>query len=225
MIISEFAKENKTLYLKDPESTKLGKRILSHSIILIDKYGFENFNFKKLAVAINSTEASIYRYFENKYKLLFYLISWYWSWIKSNIENRILNINDSIEKLKIVIHVIANSGIDDPKTPYINEGILSKIVIAEGIKSYITKNVEKDYKEGLFFAYKKLCELIASIILEVNPEYKYPKALTITLIRAAHKQLFFAEHLPDFTDIKINEDNVTELENFLNELIFSLLKK
>jgi len=136
MIISDFAKENKTLYLKDPESTELGKRILSNSILLIDKYGFENFNFKKLAVSINSTEASIYRYFENKHKLLFYLISWYWSWIKSNIENRIVGITDPNEKLKIVIHVISSSGIDDPKIPYINEGILSRIIISEGIKSY-----------------------------------------------------------------------------------------
>lgn len=225
MIISDFAKENKTLYLKDPESTKLGKRILNHSILLIDKYGFENFNFKKLAISINSTEASIYRYFENKHKLLFYLISWYWSWIKSNIENRLLNIKNPDEKLRVIIHVISNSGIDDPKTPYINEGVLSRIVIAEGIKSYTTKSVEKDYEEGLFYAYKQLCELIALIISEVNPKYKYPKALTITLIRSAHKQIFFSLHLPDFTDIKIQEDNVLDLENFLNEFIFSLLKK
>jgi len=46
------------LYLKEPQDSKLGRMIIQHSIILIDEYGFESFTFKKLAVAINSTEAS-----------------------------------------------------------------------------------------------------------------------------------------------------------------------
>jgi AcrR family transcriptional regulator len=86
MIISPIAKTKKKLFLKDPETTDLGKRIIENSIKLIDELGFDSFNFKKLASSIDSTEASIYRYFENKNKLLFYLISWYWSWVKYNID-------------------------------------------------------------------------------------------------------------------------------------------
>ncbi|HBY69084.1 MAG TPA: TetR family transcriptional regulator, partial [Flavobacteriaceae bacterium] len=71
---------NENLYLKDPESSSLGKKIIENSIILIEEIGFEGFTFKKLGDRIQSPEASIYRYFENKHKLLLYLTSWYWSW-------------------------------------------------------------------------------------------------------------------------------------------------
>lgn len=40
---------------------------------MIYKTGYEAFTFKKLAEDIGTTEAGIYRYFENKYKLLVYL--------------------------------------------------------------------------------------------------------------------------------------------------------
>ena len=63
---------NNGLYLKEPQDSKLGRNIIKHSILLIDKFGFESFTFKKLAEEINSTEASIYRYFENKHLLLLF---------------------------------------------------------------------------------------------------------------------------------------------------------
>jgi len=49
---------NKSLYLRDPQETTLGKRIIEHSIILMDELGFEAFNFKKLAKKIGSAEKS-----------------------------------------------------------------------------------------------------------------------------------------------------------------------
>ena len=63
-------KVNDKTYLKDPETSDLGKRIVEHSIILINEIGFEAFTFRKLGLKINSNESSIYRYFENKHKLL-----------------------------------------------------------------------------------------------------------------------------------------------------------
>ena len=57
-----------SIYLRNPLDTTLGKNILKHAIILMDKIGFDEFNFKKLAKEMGSTEASVYRYFENKYK-------------------------------------------------------------------------------------------------------------------------------------------------------------
>jgi AcrR family transcriptional regulator len=76
------------LCLRDPKETTLGQSILKYSIILIDELGFEHFTFKKLATKINSTEASIYRYFENKHLLLVYLSNWYWEYMYVNIQNR-----------------------------------------------------------------------------------------------------------------------------------------
>ena len=64
------------LFLRDPQETELGKKIIEQGILLIDKLGFEEFTFKKLASKIGSTEASVYRYFENKHRLLMYLTAW-----------------------------------------------------------------------------------------------------------------------------------------------------
>jgi len=47
---------NERLFLKDPQDSELGKKIIKSSITLIDELGFEAFTFRKLAVAINSTE-------------------------------------------------------------------------------------------------------------------------------------------------------------------------
>ncbi|CAN0604355.1 unnamed protein product, partial [Ectocarpus sp. 12 AP-2014] len=67
---------NEKIYVKDPESSDLGKRIVEQSILMIDDMGFESFTFRKLGERIKSNESSIYRYFENKHKLLLYLASW-----------------------------------------------------------------------------------------------------------------------------------------------------
>ena len=86
---------NDGLYLKDPQMTPLGQKILQHSVLLIDELGFENFTFGKLAKLISSTEASIYRYFENKHKLFVYLLNWYWEWMRFRIDFNTMNITDA----------------------------------------------------------------------------------------------------------------------------------
>ena len=69
---------NDKLYIKDPQSSELGQKIIENGIILIDEIGFENFTFRRLALKIESTEASVYRYFENKQK---FFLSVLWSFM------------------------------------------------------------------------------------------------------------------------------------------------
>ena len=88
------------IYIKDPETSNLGKRIIQHSIELIDEIGFDNFTFKKLGNRINSNESSIYRYFESKHKLLLYLSSWYWAWIEYQLVFETHSISNGTEKLE-----------------------------------------------------------------------------------------------------------------------------
>lgn len=38
-------KMNEKLFVRDPELTDLGRKIIRHSISLIGHYGFESFNF------------------------------------------------------------------------------------------------------------------------------------------------------------------------------------
>ena len=40
---------NEGLYLKEPQDSKLGRKIMQYSIEMIDEFGFEAFTFKKLA--------------------------------------------------------------------------------------------------------------------------------------------------------------------------------
>ena len=64
---------SESLYNKDPQESELGKKILEHSIIMLNEIGFESFTFRKLALKIGSAEKSIYRYFDNKHLLFFFL--------------------------------------------------------------------------------------------------------------------------------------------------------
>lgn len=214
---------NEALFIRDPESTELGKNILKHSVQLIHKTGFEAFTFKKLAEEIGTTEAGIYRYFENKHKLLVYLTAWYWGWLEFQISFQTNNINDSTIKLQKVINLLAESVEDDEMTSYINESLLHQIIITEGSKAYLTKQVGEDNKQQFFKPYKDLCAVIGTIISDCNPNYKYPKSLASTIIEMAHFQNFFMNNLPSLTDFGNTKDE-TEIIAFLNHLVFSSLK-
>lgn len=215
---------NEALFLRNPESSDLGKNILKHSIQLIHRAGFEAFTFKKLAEDIGTTEAGIYRYFENKHKLLVYLTAWYWGWLEFQISFHTNNINDPVVKLKRVIKLLTTTVEDDEQTSYINESLLHQIIISEGSKAYLTKQVGEDNKQQFFKPYKDLCAVVGSIISDCNPAYKYPKSLASTIIEMAHFQNFFMNHLPSLTDFgKTKEES--EIVSFLNDLVFSSLKK
>ena len=225
MIIKDKTKLEKKLFLRDPELTELGRNIIDQSIKIIDKFGFEDFTFRKLAVELKSTEASIYRYFENKQRLFLYLITWYWSWVKYNIDFQIIKLRDPKKKLKAIIKVLCSSSQDDPSTAHIDESILCRIVITQSDKTYLTSSIEQDNKDGLFEAKKEVCNKIASVISMINPGYPNPVSLAISIINIVHKQLFYSVFLKDFTDLTISGNDPRQLEAFIENLIFSTLKK
>lgn len=214
---------NNKLYLKDPEETLLGRSIVSESIIMIDELGFELFTFKKLALRLKSTEASIYRYFENKHKLLVYLISWYWAYLDYKINFSTHFIDDPNEKLKIIINIISGVGEEQNNYAHVNEALLYNIVISESSKAFLTKDVDSDNKEGFFAEYKSLCHKIAKVVLEINPAYSYPQALVSTLFEAGKKQVFFSQHLPSLTESRIIGNDRSQIINFLESLAFSAI--
>jgi len=223
MAVTIQIKLNEKLYLRDPQDTKLGRRIIEHSILLIDQIGFEDFTFKKLADRIESTEASIYRYFENKHLLLLYLLSWYWEWVKFRIDFHTANISDPSEKLRIAIETIIDSALTNPSIDFVDESVLHRIVIAESTKSYHTKLVDKENKEGFFSTYKDLCKTLAEIISEIKPDYPHPRALASTLLGMSNDQVFFAQHLPSLTEIRIEDADLTQVKKLMGDFAFGLL--
>lgn len=208
---------NSNLCQRDPLQTDLGKKIIQHSVLLIDAYGIEQFNFKKLAKEIGSTEASIYRYFENKHLLFVYLLNWYWEWVKFRIHLQTMNISDPVRKMKIALRIIVDSSKRNMETPYIDEDVLHNIVVREGSKAYHSKAVDEENQEGYFLAYKTLCQIIADIVLELNPNFKYPRAFASMLIETANNNIYFAQHLPRLTDIK-------ETGNDLSDAVVEMLE-
>ncbi len=215
---------NHKSYLREPESTTLGRKIIAESIRLIDELGFEQFTFKKLATEIGSTEASVYRYFENKHKLLVYLVSWYWAWVHYTVTFQLQNLPDPAERLGRAIEVVTRAGqADDPTVAYIDERILHRVILAESSKVYHTKEVDSENKEGFFLELKRFCHYLALIVLEINPGYLYPHALMSTMLDAAHQQLFFAQHLPSLTDVAAEQ--YTETVNFLKQMVFASINK
>ncbi|MFC6997446.1 TetR/AcrR family transcriptional regulator [Rufibacter roseus] len=216
---------NHKLYLRDPDQTDLGRAILKESIRLIDELGFEQFTFKKLAQCIHSTEASVYRYFENKHKLLLYLVSWYWNWLDYRICYHTHNVADAAERLRIFIRILAQYQIKEQLSSYLDIESLSRIVVVEASKAYLTKEVDNDNNNGLFQDYKSLCHKIAMVVLELNPSYPYPHALVSTLFEAARKQWFFSQHLPSLTEVKgTQQGQESNLVQFLTHLAFDAIK-
>jgi len=197
---------NKDIFVKDPFSSDLGHAIIRESITLINELGFEDFTFKKLALKIASTEATIYRYFENKYKLLLYLTSWYWCWIEYQLALKNTNIASPIERLQNAIRIVAHS--DAINNDILDIQQLFNIICLESSKSYMIKNVDDLNKSGLYYNYKKIVSHISEIVSEINPDYKYPHMLISTVIEGIHHQKYFAHHLPSLTDRYDSEDYI-----------------
>ena len=212
---------NNKIYVKDPETSALGKKIINQSILLIDEIGFDNFTFKKLGERIGSNESSLYRYFENKHKLLVYLSSWYWSWIEYRLVFGTSNIDDNIEKLKKAITIVTEKIVDDKNTEHINEAILNKIIISEFTKTLHTKEVDDENKEGFFLIYKRVINRIINIINEINPEYQFAKSLVSTIVEGSLHQHFLKDHLKTITNCN---DSVNP-SDFYIDVALKVLKK
>lgn len=213
-------KLNEHLFIRDPQHTLLGQKIISKSVELIDELGFEQFTFKKLAQEIDSTEASVYRYFENKHRLLLYLIAWYWNWMEYRIDIYTSAVADPKEKLKACLRLIAEEKKIDPTFEFVNEEALHRIVIAEFDKTYLTKGVDGYNKEGLFGGLKSLCKKISLIIEQINPSYQFAATLVSTILITTNQQLFFSNHLPTLTSLEANEDRYNKLYTFLETMAF-----
>jgi AcrR family transcriptional regulator len=217
-------KLNEKLFLRDPDSTELGRRIIRHSITMIHDLGIESFTFKKLAEDINTTEASIYRYFENKYRLLQYIVTWYWTFMEYLVLFHVNNLEDKEAKVLKIIELLVGAPDYSLGAADFDTKSLYEIVIRESTKVYLNKSVDDDNSVQLFKPYKDLCARIAGLISEYNPTYPYPRSLSSTLVETAHFQHFFMQHLPRLTDFQGQNDKEL-VKGFLQNLVFSAIRK
>lgn len=198
---------NPNIYLRDPQETKLGQKIFQQSISLINDIGFENFNFKKLAAEINCTEASVYRYFENKHKLLNFLTAWYWELINFNIDFAIAHSDDGQENLKKIIKILTHYQTELVETD-VDEKQLHRIIINEASKSFHTIEIDSQNLQGNFLNYKNLISRITEIISSIDSTYSYPNSLATLLMDTAIDHVYYAEHLPKL--VNLGKENISE---------------
>jgi AcrR family transcriptional regulator len=190
---------NSNLFLKDPFSSELGVLIVQEGAHLIQELGMEHFTFKKLVGKIGSTEAAIYRYFENKHKLLLYLSAWYWAWLEHNLVFGTANQTDPVGRLSVAIRLLVEGPIYK-QNDFLDPEILRSIVINESIKGFLTKEVDLEHESGIFSQVYKFGDRISSIITELNPDYLYPKTLVSTILESSLLQSFNSQHLPGMLD-------------------------
>ncbi len=212
---------NENIFIKDPESSDLGRRILEKSKMLIHDLGFDNFTFKKLGDQIDSNESSIYRYFEGKHKLLLYLASWYWGWLEYRLVFATNSIQNPEEKLSTAIKIITKPSEESSSFSYINQEYLAKIMINEFSKSYLTKNVDLENRDGYFLVYKRLVKRLATMIQTLDADYKYPFSLSSSILEGALHQFFLMDHFPTITDCNSPEAP----SKYYVDLVFRILNR
>jgi AcrR family transcriptional regulator len=206
---------NPATCLKQPDSSDLGKRIVAESTRLVVELGFEQFTIKKLADSIGTTEGSVYRYFENKHKILLYLVSWFWGFIEYRLVFSLTNIKSAEEQLRIALRLLINP-IDNLESSHEwNLQQLHSIVIEESAKTYLTRHVEKENEDGAFSVYKRVCNRLAAIVKQVNPDYAYPNSLISLVIDGILRQQFYKMHLPSLSDSETEEDLLTFTEQLI----------
>ena len=207
------------IYVKDPESSDLGRRIIEHSIILIDEIGFDSFTFKKLGTLIGSNESSVYRYFESKHKLLLYLSSWYWAWIEYQLvfETHSLNPSDKLEK---AIEIVTRAIKEDSNFSHVNEVVLNRIMVNENSKSFLTKEVDQENKDGYFVIYKRIVHRLRDMIKAIKPDYKFHYSLASTILEGSLHQHFLKDHFTSITDC----NDILSPTSFMKNLVLNTLK-
>lgn len=207
---------NPKLFKKDPISSELGMRISKEGLLLFAEVGFDGFTFKKLAERLNTTESSIYRYFDNKHRLLIYLIAHHWLWLEHQIYFHIQAHATAEDQLNRALEILCQP--EELAWPFqqLDRKALQKVLIDASLRAYYSDEVDLENKDGLFSDYKRLNHRLSVLLAQCAPDYPFPKALVSTIFEAIHSQQFYAVHLPSLTDINQRQ---RQLYQFVKTLI------
>lgn len=210
---------NENIFVKDPLSSELGKNIIHQGLQLIADLGIENFTFKKLAREIGCTESAIYRYFENKHKLIMYLTLWYWGFLEQNIIVSTANLTDPKQKLHKAISILVKGPMFS-HNDFIDPLDLKQLLVDEGTKAFMTKEIDQEYQIGYFEQFDRLISRVAGMVGEINPDYPFPKALISTIMESGLVQNYYSTHLPNLTELESEE---MEKVDFFAQMVFKTI--
>lgn len=215
---------NTDLYLRDPLSSDTGKRILEKAAPLLVEMGLEAFTAKKLAEAAGLTEATVYKYFANKQKLLQYYFQLYWTWLEQQIKVFTAVEDDPKIRLLRTAKILSDMPEVAADPGMVSKETLRMLVVNEGVKAFHHAHVDADNEKKLFAPYKSITKLIANMILEVDPKEPFPFSMATTFIEMAHSLEFYKDHMPALTDFS-QTDKQTNLTDFLVHFINIFIEK
>jgi len=225
MEVSINPKINSDIFLKNPMDSDLGKKIICSSVKMIDEIGFEKFNFKKLGNEIQSTEASIYRYFSNKNRVLIYMSAWYWEFLLYQINVNTQDIEDPKKKLEIAIKVLVNIPSMAQKYSYLDLTTMQRIINEQFYKIVRTKKISVQNDSGFFESYKRLCSALASLFNEIDGSFKYPMTMATTVVEMSINNTYCCSNLPSLTEIKCGDDQKGQIEKMITYFCERLLER
>lgn len=189
------------LSLRDPEGTELGRAMLAGGLDLMNELGLEAFTFRKLAARIGSTEVSLYKYFPNKHRLLQYYFQLYWLWLRHLCGREVERADDARDALRRVVEAICGAWPKQVPPLQLEPAALRRLVIGEGMKSYLHRNVDDDNARRLFTPYKELSAFVAARLTACRRDVPMPRSFATTVIEMAHSLPFAMEHLPSLTEL------------------------
>ncbi|HQV50815.1 MAG: TetR/AcrR family transcriptional regulator [Flavobacteriales bacterium] len=190
-----------SLHLRDPAASAVGGRILSEGLALMNELGLEAFTFRKLADRAECTEATIYNYFTNKQRLLQYYFQLYWMWLDTHCQQEGHTLTDPWARVQGDIHALCGIWSKDALAAQLDPVALRDLVLVEGSKSFMHRNVDEDNKLKLFQPYKDLCSHLAKELKACDRSCKHPRTFATTLIEMAHSLEFAMDHLPALTEL------------------------
>lgn len=206
---------NPKLYKKDPNSSDLGKRISQESLLFFSEVGFDGFTFKKLAERLNTTESSIYRYFDNKHRLLIYLIAHHWLWLEHQMYFHMNAFSSPTDQLNKAIEILCYSEELPWPFEHLDRKALQKVLVEASLRAYYSDEVDNENNDGLFSDYKRLNKMLSLLLSQCAPHYAYPKAMISTIFETIHSQQFYAVHLPSLTDLNPEKGHIFKFVQLL----------
>ena len=129
------------------------------------------------------------------------------------------SIKDPKERLEKAIKIVTTSIEEDLNYSHINEEILGRIVINESSKSFLTKEVDDENKEGYFVIYKRMVNRLEVMIAAYAPTYGYASSLASTILEGSLHQYFLINHFPTLTSCSA----VNKPSSFITDLVFKTL--
>ena len=179
--------------------------------------GLESFTINKLAESFGSTEVTVYHYFANKQRLLQYYFQLYWLWLQTHCEQEGRSLKDPRARLHGDIKALCGIWPRDALAAQLDPATLRQLVIREGSKSFLHKNVDSDNQLKLFKPYKDLCAHVAKELKACSPRMKRPRSVAPALVEMAQSLELDMHHLPALTELSVKKDR-KKLAEFLIDL-------